>query len=97
MNTLTIDRNDLGDFVAYDGCHKFYVLADHAEYDEVKSYGYTIYNIAQLPALWETACFLRFINPWDLKTDIVPQDRECDTLVFTNFGKADIVYHGEDA
>jgi hypothetical protein len=97
MTTITIDRNDLGNKVAYDGCHKLYVLANELQTKEVESYGYEIHPIEELPTLWAEACFLRFVHPWNLSYDILPQGRDCDKLVFTNFGTEDVIFEGDDA
>lgn len=60
--------------VAFDGCHKIYLLPTDEKIEEAKAYGYGIYRIAELPRLWFGACPLRFISLWDdEKTTIIEQ------------------------
>lgn len=58
--------------VAFDGCHKIYLLKDH-EVKEAKRMGYDVYDVKELPAIYEDSCPLRFICTWDLTKMIIPQ------------------------
>ena len=67
--------------VAYDNCHKIYLITDNNEADEARSYGYELQPVSNLPAIWDAACPLRFIEFWDvenLKGNIVPQCRDAE-------------------
>ena len=67
--------------IAYDNCHKIYLITDENEADEARSYGYELQPVENLPAIWESACPLRFIEFWDvenLKGNIVPQCRDAE-------------------
>ena len=70
--------------IAYDGCHKIYLITDNNEADEAKSYGYELQPVEFLGAIWESACPLRFISFWDvvnLKGNIIPQCRDAEIQV----------------
>lgn len=70
--------------IAFDGCHKIYLITDNNEADEAKSYGYKLVPVGYLNAIWESACPLRFIEFWDvknLKGNIIPQCRDAEIQV----------------
>lgn len=70
--------------IAYDGCHKIYLITNNNEADEAKSYGYRLAPVGYLNVIWESACPLRFIEFWDvenLKGNIVPQCRDAEIQV----------------
>lgn len=54
--------------VAWDGCHKFFLIADDEDEGTVRDCGYTdadIYPVEDIPDLWEQSCFLKAIWwPW---------------------------------
>lgn len=80
--------------IAYDNCHKIYLITDNNEADEAKSYGYELQPVENLPAIWESACPLRFIEFWDvenLKGNIVPQCRDAEIQVDSTTGDVTIV------
>lgn len=52
--------------VAFDGCHKLYLIDTPSEEAMLRGYGYDIHDIAQLPSLWDGSCPLRFIAYADL-------------------------------
>lgn len=63
MNT-SIRINDvdvLGDQVAFDGCHKLFVIEDEDDLTQMVEFGYDIHPIQELPALYAGSCPLRFI------------------------------------
>lgn len=59
--------------VAFDGCHKFYVIEDDDDQQMMLEYGYTLYDITQLPHLYSMACPLKFIHNAKLTTTYVEQ------------------------
>ena len=61
------------DRFAFDGCHKFYLIDTPEDEDLLRSYGYEIYPIEDLPAAWNDSCPLRFIDSADLQTVYVQQ------------------------
>ena len=58
---------------AFDGCHKIYLVEDDYDYNKMRSLGYAIYDIEELPMAWVDTCPLRFINSADLNRTYVPQ------------------------
>lgn len=55
--------------VAFDGCHKIYVVRSPEEYERLKGYGYDdddLLPASEIHALWLGSCFLRFVNMADL-------------------------------
>lgn len=64
------------DMFAYDGCHKIYLITNMHDEDESHDYGYELWGVENLPAIWDATCPLRFISFWDvenLKGNLVPQ------------------------
>lgn len=59
INDTLVKSNGL---VAFDGCHKFYIIEDGDDQNMMLEYGYNLYDISQLPHLYETACPLKFIH-----------------------------------
>lgn len=57
--------------VAYDGCHKLYVVRNNEK--EMKGYGYEIHPIEEIAGLYANSCPLRFIEYSDDCERIVPQ------------------------
>lgn len=69
--------------IAWDGCHKIYVVATDIDQEEAVSLNYDLYELEQLPKIWEESCPLKFISPWDLHTNYIQQgDMAYATLVF---------------
>jgi hypothetical protein len=66
------------DEFAWDGCHKLYVVTDQHSRDELESYGYDFYPVAELPRAWELSCWLRFIQNADLTHQYVGQGDDED-------------------
>lgn len=59
--------------VAYDGCHKIYILEDTEDVKKALEIGYEIHNMSELIQLYNTSCELRFINNWKLNKTFVAQ------------------------
>ena len=60
--------------VAYDGCHKLYILEDLEDVKQAKKLGYTIYDdVVYVEDLYVTSCELRFISNWKLDKTYVKQ------------------------
>lgn len=86
MSGLFVDGERIpASHVAFDGCHKFYLIASESHRTEIEGYGYgadDIHPVSELPRLWEGACFLRFIHWADLSDpDVVPQGREHEPVI----------------
>lgn len=94
---ITVKREDLPALVAFDGCHKLYVLDTRTDVKEAGNSGYGIESTDDLPLLWKRSCFLRFVNSWGLDRDVIPQGRECETLTFVGFGANDCTLVGDEA
>lgn len=62
-----------GNLIAYDGCHKIYIIEDEEDEKRAKKLGYLIYPIKNLQKIYELSCELRFISNWKLTTFYVPQ------------------------
>lgn len=63
--------------IAYDGCHKIYLIQDEDDKKEAFSCGYDFYDSTQLKELWDKSCPLRFISTWKLER-IVNQFEEME-------------------
>lgn len=70
VNGKTIE----GEGVAYDECHKIYIIEDAKDREEAEKLGYSIYNMAALPIIWAESCPLRFIQNWELNKVYVGQE-----------------------
>lgn len=64
MKTTVNGRLVKGGKVAYDGCHKIYVLESDDDLKEAKELGYDIYGIDKLQEIYDDSCELRFISNW---------------------------------
>ncbi len=53
---------------AYDGCRKFYIIANEKEKKEAIFYGFEIHplNKKEMEKLWKISCPLRYIGRYDL-------------------------------
>ena len=54
----------IGDYYAYDNCHKIYIIEDEDDMKQAKEYGYSIYDIKTLQRAFEDSCSLRVISNW---------------------------------
>lgn len=63
----------IGDYYAYDNCHKIYIIEDEDDMKQAKEYGYSIYDIKTLQRAFEDSCSLRFISNWKLDKNYVRQ------------------------
>ena len=70
VNGKTIE----GEGVAYDECHKIYIIEDAKDREEAEKLGYGVYNMAALPVIWAESCTLRFIQNWKLNKVYVGQE-----------------------
>lgn len=84
--------------IAWDGCHKIYVVASDKDQEEAINLNYNLYELDQLPKIWEESCILKFISSWDLHTNYIEQgdmadntlvfkDEYNDILIMTNYNK----------
>jgi len=60
--------------VAYDGCHKIYLLLSKSDVKKAKSRDYKIHHITELNALYHGSCGLQFIYSWDIRIQFISQD-----------------------
>lgn len=52
--------------LAWDGCHKIYLLGDEARVDDAVAYEYEIYPAAEIRRLIGSSCGLVFVSNWGL-------------------------------
>lgn len=71
-------REIIGEGIAYDECHKIYVIEDEADRQEAQTSGYQILDLAKLPQVWAESCPLRFIYNWKLTTTYVGQEETAE-------------------
>ena len=67
----------------FDNCHKFYIVEDIDDIENVKkTWGEDtiFYNIDELPSMWKNSCPLRFITNW--KLDRQQYVRQCHLAQF---------------
>lgn len=62
-----------GKAIAYDECHKIYIIKKEAEVWEALGNNYVIYPMEALKDLYKQSCSLKFISSWDLKKTYVKQ------------------------
>jgi len=70
----------IGNLVAYDGCHKIYILKNDDDIVGALQHGYKLYELEKLEELYNNSCSLRFIQSWDLKENYV---RQFENATFT--------------
>lgn len=63
----------IGNKVAYDDCHKIYIIEDEEDLQEAKKIGYSIYDIKDIVDIYENSCPLVFISNWKLNKHYVKQ------------------------
>lgn len=70
---------------AYDGCHKVYLIDTPELRTQMEGYGYEpedFHPVSELPAVWDSTCFLRFISWGDLRNDdLIAQGEDADATV----------------
>lgn len=70
-----------GDKVAYDGCHKIYILEDGDDMQEAKELEYSVYNIDKLEEIYKESCPLRFIRNWKCNIQYCPQFENAKIII----------------
>lgn len=55
--------------LAWDGCHKIYLLGDQARIDDAKDTGYEIYPADEIREIITGSCGLVFVSNWGLADD----------------------------
>lgn len=70
------DKEIKGKGIAYDGCHKIYILEDENDEKEAYDMGYELYVLDILEKIYNNSCSLRFINNWKLDKCYVAQFEE---------------------
>lgn len=71
-------REIIGEGVAYDMCHKIYIIEDAKDRREAQELDYQILDLAQLPQVWAESCPLRFICNWKLTKTYVGQEETAE-------------------
>lgn len=59
--------------IAFDMCHKIYILENAKDYAEAKKAGYKIYDCEHFAEIWTASCPLKFVSTWDLSVQLVRQ------------------------
>ena len=70
----------VGNKIAFDDCHKIYIIEDEEDEEQARSYDYDIYDISMLEEIWNKSCGLRFISNWKLDKRYVNQFEEVEFL-----------------
>ena len=82
MKVKINDKIVKGDALAYDGCHKIYILQDEKDKTDAKEYGYTIYGLDMIKEIYEESCPLRFIENWKLDGTCYAKQYESANIEF---------------
>ena len=82
MKVKINDKIVKGDSLAYDGCHKIYILQDEKDTTEAKEYGYNIYDLDMIKEIYEKSCPLRFIENWKLDGTCYAKQYESANIEF---------------
>lgn len=64
------------DRIAWDGCHKIYLITSQDQAAEAFSYGYDLLDVSEIKRVYEESCPLRFIDFWDVENihhPVIPQ------------------------
>ena len=72
INNKKIDAK----LVAYDECHKIYLIEDAEDREQAIKANYVLYPINYIKEIWENSCSLRFISNWKLTKSFVAQFEE---------------------
>ena len=56
------NKEILGNKIAYDGCHKIYIIKNEEEIIEALKYNYKLYDLDELEEIYNNSCSLRFIQ-----------------------------------
>ena len=88
---MKINGTDIGGYkaVAFDGCHKLYLLGTDRDVKDFVKLDYEIHGLQETPALYTGSCPLRFIdcvNDCEITT-LVRQC--CEQVVFDGFNLSD--------
>jgi len=59
-----IEASDLQ--IAFDGCHKLYLVDGPGEVSDARANGYDLYPAKEIRALVNRSCGLVFVNAWNL-------------------------------
>ena len=71
INGQKLESND--NLIAYDGCHKFYVLENYEEGKQAINQGWNILTFDHFIKEWPNSCCLRFLRNWNLTKCYVKQ------------------------
>lgn len=66
MKVKINDKIVKGNYIAYDGCHKIYILQDGKDVTGARDHGYTVCDLNTIKEIYEKSCPLRFIENWKL-------------------------------
>ena len=74
MKTVRISKlSKIYTSIAFDGCHKIYLIGNETQAAEAQRYGYEIFPIGELARIYDNSCPLRFVSNWGLKERIITQ------------------------
>lgn len=55
------------DRIAWDGCHKIYLITTQDQAAQAVSYGYELLDVSEIWRVYEESCSLRFIEFWEVE------------------------------
>ena len=64
------------DRIAWDGCHKIYLITTQDQAAQASGWGYDLLDVSEIKRVYEESCPLRFIDFWDvenIKHPVIPQ------------------------
>ena len=88
------------DRIAWDGCHKIYLITTQDQAAEAFSYGYHLLDVSEIWRVYEESCPLRFIDFWDvenIKHPVIPQCEDGEIEIDGNASTITITVNDPDA
>ena len=85
MELFINGHNTYSNTIAYDNCHKIYVIEDSDDFENAIELGYEIYEIhdvEDIEEIWYKSCPLRFIYNWKLTKTYVSQGNNNNKVLF---------------
>lgn len=67
------------DRIAWDGCHKIYLITTQDQAAQAFSYGYELLDVSEIWRVYEESCPLRFIDFWDVDNIHHPVIPQCES------------------
>lgn len=88
------------DRIAWDGCHKIYLITTQDQAAEAFGYGYHLLDVSEIWRVYEESCPLRFIDFWDvenIKHPVIPQCEDGEIEIDGNASTITITVNDPDA